>query len=55
MSDERLARSLPTDPKCPRCARAYARKYFKHGHQKPSFHCDPARPIGGCDERWDAK
>jgi len=54
MSEERSVRSLPSDPPCPTCGRRYARKFFKANAKKPSFHCDSAREIGGCDTRWDA-
>jgi len=55
MSDRVILRSLPTDPPCPRCGRRYPVKTLKPHAQKPSYHCDPERAIGGCDTRWDPK
>ena len=47
-----VLRSLPADPKCPRCGRGYAAKGLKAGESRPTFYCDPERPIGGCGEVW---
>ncbi len=52
ITDKHGHRILPTDPPCPRCGRRYATKYYKPHAQRPSFHCDPQRPISGCGAMW---
>jgi hypothetical protein len=50
MSDVEVLRSLPSDPRCPKCGRRYATKRRQPKHQHVEYFCDPAREIGGCGQ-----